>query len=450
MSELLTFLRKPLFAQVFLSLLFISSRRRPVVRAHVSVKEARDIQFELVKKKHRFSTTRFAALGSGGTPSWPQHDAMVLCSNVDDDNQTVSAAASELVYVLVTVYYLNGLTVCEMEPRKKRGSSNAKKAKTGVGELLKAAPPPTTALVSASRYIHSSGFAIQTFLPSMELRASEPRRPGESRRCTARWQDDDEELTFFGAAEFLDEPSSSKMQLTRIMKREPFRPNMKIGNVPHFRHERIDLKIGVARGKEIVQLGEASIAVSGEEEEEIVTTIPVKRIRTKSGSRNLCAGFQKKWKGKGHFDDAPMTMYGLEENATVRIGTRVVAQSLMSNADQIGERLDLIQCATSVTEEHGPTIELNDDNSLLESVKKEETEDCRWFPSLKTPDSVSQLNGGFFCSAMKVCSGIGTDENKPSKLSTSEGSKMTTAKVQPMHVLSDVSESTFGTYDESE
>jgi hypothetical protein len=319
-----------------------------------------------------------------------------------------SGITSELMHVQVTIYSLEGLvrhTEKEKGRTKKkiltnRASGHGKTIGTACGARSSANGPssgvPTTAVVSVTDL--SSGFALQTFMPSMELKIQAPTEVEDIVRCSAYWRDDGSAaLLGFGDSE---EPSSSTFELTRVMKRETFRPGTKIGLVSHYVHERLDLDVYIGKGKERIPLGVASIAISGDEEREVITNVPVRAL--------LSEGDRREKKIHKHFmDDPNMFIFNLDANATLRVGTRVFPQRLQ---DQIEKRKQKFNRACYIGEPaaNAMIIELTDENSLIAQLKLTEDKGV-----LFTSDSISDATespeksgfGGFFCGALPLYTG---------------------------------------------
>ena len=118
------------------------------------------------------------------------------------------------------------------------------------------------------------------------------------------------------------------------MKQEAFVPGAAVGST--YVHEKVELNINLSRGTELIRLGTASLVISGEEEGEILINVPAKAFVHKSKNMN-----KKKFKkGKaiksnkyGYFANDLTRRYSLEENATLRVGIRVIPQDTLDIAE---------------------------------------------------------------------------------------------------------------------
>lgn len=274
-------------------------------------------------------------------------------------------------------------------------------------------PVPTTAVVSVHREIRSSGFAIETFLPSMRIK-SKKSDDGKSRRCSAFWADDS--CLALLDNDYRTEPS--KFEITRTMQRESYRPDTTIGQVSSFVHERIDMNVSIGRGKELIPLGIASIAITGDEEGEFITNVPIKSATPKEIGMSYSLKNQKKKSYKPCFSDDPLDLYSLEENATLRVGVRVLPAKMREESERYALKQFRTTNADSTTGEDHFYIELNDENSLIENLIMKDSysysmsldEDIFSEASVvaippKTPD---YIGGGFFCGAadIRMCAAL--------------------------------------------
>lgn len=279
----------------------------------------------------------------------------------------------ELMQVNITVYKLNGIR-CRIRDKSKRnkliprvlkkGSKPSATSTTGDSRVSKTtsgdssngdtipAPPmldtppapspndrvPTTAVVSYQRNAMSSASAMETFLPSLPM-VPTTGAPGVSPRSTrykANWVVDDCGRTpRVTTEEDMDERTACTFTMVRAMKREAFRPDVKIEEVNNYMHETVDLNVSLGRGRDLFPIGSASLVVTGDEEGEVMMNLPVKprgTFSSPSSKRN-----QRRNKERNYFQHDRFRRYVLDDNATLRVGIRVIPQK---TAQQVAEAKD--------------------------------------------------------------------------------------------------------------
>jgi hypothetical protein len=407
-----------------------------------------------------------------------RNDASCVRDGADDDGGYVDASLGrilnqpgvdcnyddrqvEAMEISITIYSLKGLYRRNRSKNKssllssatKRSRRKQQNQSTGGGSTKLSSSMdggatvniPTTAVVSASQYISKSGLAVQTHVPSLEIKLHED--PNSSTqtslnssdnsqevvseslhrpvRCGAYWRDDlvedaivmdrnanrdafwksfDSNANNTTDAATEQNPlcsATATIRLSRLMQRETYNSNKgRIQQVSHYVHERIDLQVGVARGKELVPLGIASIAVSGEEEQQVITNVPVKSLfpnmdetvtfycpagtnpsnsgrsfpKFTSKSRKMKKSGDKR---KDHFRHDPYA-YSLAENATLRVGIRVLPQKYREEQQQ-QQLQELTMVNQGTTKElfrpNGEIyFELEDENSLIAQLEYEQRE----------------------------------------------------------------------------
>jgi len=240
----------------------------------------------------------------------------------------------------------------------------------------------------------------------------------------------------------------STLEMTLTMKPQAFRSDMNIRQALMYSHERIDVNVSVGKGKELIPLGVASIIVSGEEEGEIVSNVPVKCA--KQDNRNEKLGVKGYTKS---FMDDPF-VYCLDENTTLRIGLQVFPKQLQQKR-RTESRDDY-----PAEKDESAILELNDENSLLEKPKAiEERDELNEVCTAKTTETMvpeeaqKGIFAGFLCEGIFECFDPSTEDgtlpNDTNSTNQQLMSRKTTteAHILPLNQLSDVTSKTFETWE---
>jgi hypothetical protein len=277
---------------------------------------------------------------------------------------------------------------------------------------------PITALISVR------GELIKTVVPSIPLIFHDVRQGEKSVRGMAFWQDElSGELV-----KHKDEIPPSTFELSRTMKRQCFHPAAKIGRVSHYNPVKIDLVIGVGRGTNICSLGTSSVVVSGEEEGEYLTNIPIKTL----------LGRTEKKRGKvrrqiASYHDGNSYIYTLDSNAMLRVGIRVIPQN-----NYIPKTMTILSAEEMpmVENEDNIYIELNDENSLIAQFKESEQNELL----NNKGGQPHYLNDSGY--SLFLCGAISCFSVQPVGTMSRPESKISEAKVLSVRAMSDVSGST--------
>jgi hypothetical protein len=393
------------------------------------------------------------------------HTPTVPVLDISDDSDF------ELMQVAITVYGLSGI-VCRQSPKrakmfsKKKEGTQISKASTPCpeghsfdidksgdatltnpeGENRENDSVPTTAIVSFRRNAISSGTALETFVPSLPL--TKPMSGfGNTARYMASWPVAGE----VSASQGTDPKGFSTFKMTRVMKREKYRPDTKIGQVSGYVHEIIELGVCLGRGKELLNLGSVSFAITGDEDGEIVINVPVKSSILPNATAKGKSSKKKRSK-IASFPHDPKRSYLLDDNATLRVGVRVLPQHAIKTAedrahqDKKKKERSLEDILKGLFDEN-LILEVNDEYSLLDGLvanqnKKLETEQN----NAETPQG---LFPGFFCGAL-MCSAPASSTKPVSmpkkKVGTAAAAskKTSEAAVVPLALMSTVTESTDG------
>jgi hypothetical protein len=385
---------------------------------------------------------------------------------------TSDGADFELMEVAITVYGLSGIICRTADPKKsakmfsKKGGTEISKASSrpGVhsldldesgnpaltnpkGDNLENDSVPTTAVVSFRRNAFSSDTALETFMPSLPL--TKPLSGfGNTARYMASWPAG-ERSALLGK----DPQGISTINMIRVMRREKYRPETKIGQVSGYVHETIDLGVCIGRGKELVHLGTVSFAITGDEEGEVVTNVPVKSLTPHATAKRKSS--KKKRSKISSFPHDSSRSYLLDDNATLRVGVRVLPQHTIKtaedNADQqkIKKERSLEDILKSLLDEN-LILELNDEYALIDGLVANQNKKLeKGQNNVETPQGIFP---GFFCGAL-MCSApasstkpVGVPKKEVDKTDAAAASKkISEAVILPLTLMSSVSESTDGT-----
>jgi hypothetical protein len=330
---------------------------------------------------------------------------------------------SEPMRIQVTVYSLEGIRRHDAETRQSTTQNQSRIfQKRSIPKLTSTAP--TTAIISLR------GQVIKTLVPSAPLSFYEPRKAERSVRGIAYWQ----ENSLNAEIRNKDNISPSTFELTRNMRRQCFHREARIDQVSQFLPERVDLVVGIARGKDIFPLGVASVVVNGEEEGESVMNIPIKSLVTQNEKMLSKKGRQK----KGLLFDGDSYWYSLEFNAFLRVGICVIPRH-----NYIPKTMETMNKFNSTIEksEDNMYIELNDENSLIAHFK--DSEQTETMASII--DKRDEYKSGYnltFCGALECWPGLARQPPSLSSDSKTMASKILEAKVLSLRAMSDVSGST--------
>ena len=228
---------------------------------------------------------------------------------------------------------------------------------------------PTTAVLSYQRNVSNSNTAIASHLPSTPL-GLPTSSFGLVNRYHASWAAD-AAIPLLHDEEHVEEPST--FTLLRVMMREPFHPDdTRAGtNIPSFVHETIDLRINLAKGNELIPLGIATLVISGDEEGQVLMSVPAKSVRVKKGKTILVesdrgtrqprrpAIFRRKVPARPSFGSDPLRKYALDENATLRVLVQAIPHGTLKAAEASKARREMMM--------RRELKRLTEENSIVES-----------------------------------------------------------------------------------
>lgn len=246
----------------------------------------------------------------------------------------------DLMNVTVVIYSLSGL-ICEKETVTSRSAKFERRGKLSgmkldlsssrfAGSTFTSHEPylpdssstmddagvPTTAVISYRKNAYSSQTSLETFLPSVPLN-----RPTDTTGSTCRYQASwPSELS---SLEMDDSAlARSSFKLTRCMKQGGYVPGSRIGS--NYVPETLELRINLSRGTELLRLGTATFVISGDEEGEVQMLIPARGFeQTKKIKRKKIKANPNLY---GYFSGDLTRRFFLDENSTLRVGIRVLAQ----------------------------------------------------------------------------------------------------------------------------
>ena len=197
---------------------------------------------------------------------------------------------------------------------------------------------PTLAVASFGRNVTSSQTSIKTHLPSLPL-GIPTSSFGYVNRYMAQWK---EPKPLFLQEGEVDDQSS--FTFLRVMMREPTENKTEVYGAntvaSKYVHETLDIEINLSRGKEIIPLGVATLAITGDEEGPHQMNLPARAVVFK-GNKTIVGNsvdvkksrglFKKKVK-RAAFASDPKRKYFLDENATLRVTVNITPQEAINDA----------------------------------------------------------------------------------------------------------------------
>lgn len=337
----------------------------------------------------------------------------------------------ELMHVELTVYSLTGIRK-EVDIDNDVQNRRRQRKEQRIAQSETSNSPPTTAIVSVWK---NTGYSMQTFLPSLELELySSASKSKGFNRYRAHWQSDDTgDSSSSEGQDYLGEPSSSTIFMQRQMTRESYRRNRKIGRVPHFEPERIDLVIGMGTGKSYLPIGEASIALTGEEEAQVISVVPVRAFAKRECPRGKRA------------ETRSLHLFSLDTNATLRVGIRAISSELIEQEVIYNQRM--MNCSNDLHLRHvnASTIELDDENLLLQDMasKSMTQNNLEWL----FDGGIQRVQAVIRTTLLPCCNGLGVDM---SEYQNEHQNCSNRAKVLLPQLMSDMSETAFDSGSEAD
>jgi len=208
----------------------------------------------------------------------------------------------------------------------------------------------TFAIASFGRNVTSSETSIKTHLPSLPL-GIPTSSFGYVYRYMAQWQEP--KPVYLQEDGEVDDQSS--FTFLRVMMREPLGNSGEMHGAntaaSKYVHETLNIEINLSRGKEIIPLGVATLAISGDEEGPEQMNLPAKAIVLK-GKKAVVGNsadvkkskrmFKKKLK-RAAFPSDPKRKYYLDENATLRVTVSIAAQEAINDARTRNQAREMVR-----------------------------------------------------------------------------------------------------------
>lgn len=265
----------------------------------------------------------------------------------------------ELMHVTVTVHALTGLlsdrpsmkkrAMDVLTPKSKKtldpfpegtASSSSMSSSNGVGSYVdNKAKIPTFAIATFGRNVTSSETSIKTHLPSKPV-GMPTSSFGYVNRYMAQWQEPKPQ--FLREQGEVDQVSS--FTFLRVMMREGINLGEEMQEsttMSKYVHETIDIEINLSRGKEIIPLGVATLAITGNESNPTQMSLPARPIVYKGKKAVLGNSadlqkrknklFKKKLK-RSSFPSDPKRTFFLDENSTLLVTVVLTPQESIDDA----------------------------------------------------------------------------------------------------------------------
>jgi hypothetical protein len=264
----------------------------------------------------------------------------------------------ELMHVTVTIHGLTGLlsdrssikrrAMHVLTPRSKKShdiftegtaSSSLSSSSLKTRSYADMGKIPTLVVATFGRNVTSSDTSIKTHLPSQPL-GQATSSFGSVNRYVAQWQQPKPTVLL----EEGEMDGTSSFTFLRVMMRETIELGEEVqanSASSKYVHETIDIEINLLRGQEIIPIGIASLAITGDEEGTIQMSLPAKPLVFKgkkavlSNSAYLKKGgkgiFKKKLK-RASFPSDPNRTFFLDENAILSVSVKSTPQEAIDDA----------------------------------------------------------------------------------------------------------------------
>lgn len=188
---------------------------------------------------------------------------------------------------------------------------------------------PTTAVVSYRKNKYSSQTALETYLPSVPIGIPSSSTNGQKQRYQAFWP-----VEQSSAAQDTSALARSSVVVTRPMTKENLTAGDAIGS--KYVHERLELQIKMSRGTELLNLGTATIIISGEEQEgERLMIVPIKpMVLQKKRSKKRVRAKPNQY---GYFSGDLTRKFYIDGSSTLKVGVRVTPRQTSVSTGKLGE-----------------------------------------------------------------------------------------------------------------
>lgn len=387
-----------------------------------------------------------------GFPPLPKQVELVPESSVGEMKEK-EMKSFELMNVRLAIYGISGIVCERVEGRKKRfekkgfaagndmkSSSSSNNASTtssitsaggfpwnDVINFEQSSSVPTTAVLSCEKNTIGSQTSVQTYLPSMPLQQPVAILSNKA-HYSASWPLERSSLERDDSANEL-----SSFQIIRCMESAGYVAGKEGG--ASFLTQHVELNVSISRGTDIFPLGSARVAFSGDEEQETIMYVPVQAVQSKQGK------FLKKKKTlRTNFASDPTLKWSLEENASVRVGIKVIPQKTIDFGEERETKKREDELRQILHRDDVATLLLHMGSSSLDPTELLHQRKSAALPEEhgdSTKDKPSLV--GILCGALPALCAPSVLKPEPSQIPSMIG------ELQLNSIMSSVSESTDGT-----
>lgn len=304
-------------------------------------------------------------------------------------------------------------------------SLSSSSAKNG-SSYIKPDKAPTFAIASFGRNVTNSQTSIKTHIPSLPL-GIPTSSFGYINRYMAQWQEP--KPIFLQEEGEVDNQSS--FTFLRVMMKEPLGNSGELyggganTTASKYVHETLNIEINLSRGSEIIPLGVATLAISGDEEGPQQMNLPAKAIVFKGNKKVIGSSadvkkskkmFKKKLK-RAYFPADPKRKYFLDENATLRVSVLLTPQDAINDAHAKQQARELIRKQLEEMKAKRSSEDFQDENEgytledTLGAPKTKPTSDSKTEILHMSPQAATKPTffGGLFCNA-GACTNTTTEQ----------------------------------------
>lgn len=209
---------------------------------------------------------------------------------------------------------------------------------------------PIVLAASVTRNAFSSESLIETYICSQPIDAN--CTDGKLSQFYGLWQKPAKSCL---QQENLETPDLSFRVLRMMMKKSYIRRDT-TAIVENYVHENIPIRINICRGTEMVQLGIATLIVTGEEEGEVLMTLPTRSIYSNGNPAERISSdqYRRRKKKKQPTFQNDNKQFTLEENASLLVGVQIHTQQDM----QIHAQQDIDDNILLLREAHARKVAL--------------------------------------------------------------------------------------------
>jgi hypothetical protein len=257
----------------------------------------------------------------------------------------------DLMNITITIYSITGVLCEEKSVKKKKGKrkvslrlSKSKASTPASHEHDVTSDFPTTVAASVKRNVINSQTLIETFFPSQPMGTKSI--PGQTTTLSALWQMPTAgPVANVETEQRVEEDAlqlESSFQLLRVMMKQPFKRGNKY--VENYVHETVHIGINLCRGTELMELGVATLVVTGEEEGQAMMHVPARPcadpgIRERGKKEKTTRRTKPK---RTHFIGDNRT-FRLDENSALYVGIQVHPQRDVEAAEKLRQFAEIEQ-----------------------------------------------------------------------------------------------------------